>query len=123
MHLSTIILLAGAFTTSTLARVTDDYANLPSPEGTMIFCSEKNYSGNCEAPAYFTWDQCVTIPDSNAVGDKGSSWYVTGGNSNCKLFTAPNCTGEASAWNRFMNELKRDPPYRYFKCRQNAHGY
>lgn len=114
MHLSpSLVPFATTFTSSVLA---DDVPALGSPQTTITFCNEPHYAGD-RIQQYVNWGVCYPVPDSNAKGDKGSSWYTTNWNSQCKLWTDENCTGHASMWNMKMDPIRNNIPYRSFKCR------
>lgn len=65
-HYTTVFLLCSVLSISSVL----------AADGTITFCNEPNYQGNCTPPLVFDWNKCFHIPDSNAKGDKGSSYKV-----------------------------------------------
>lgn len=119
MHLPKFnLLLFAAFAISALAVSDDDYGSLDTPIGTIVFCSEKNYQGDCSDHIYIKYNICYTIPDSNAKGDAHSSFYTTSRTARCRLYTDDNCQGHHSGWDMKTSDIRYDDkPYRTFGCR------
>lgn len=46
-------------------------------DGSIVFCNEKNFTGECTIGYWFDWGQCFIIPDYKAKADKGSSFKVS----------------------------------------------
>lgn len=67
MHTLTKLLLLGASATVILAQQV-----IPQ----IKFCKEKDLGGECYTQPLEA-EKCVLIPDSNATGDKGSSYTVS----------------------------------------------
>lgn len=44
-------------------------------DGTILFCNDTGFK-DCTIPVQYDWNQCYHIPDSNANGDKVSSYKV-----------------------------------------------
>lgn len=120
MQLFPFFFLAGTFATAVLA---GDVDSLDSPHGTIVFCNEANYMGDCSANMNFDWRSCYVLPDSNAKGDKGSSYFTTDGQSRCILHTGPNCTGIQSKPHKRERYLQADVTFRTFRCQRGGLPY
>lgn len=46
-------------------------------DGAIVFCNEKDFTGDCTIAYEFDWNKCFWIPDYKAKADKGSSFKVS----------------------------------------------
>jgi len=70
MHMLTKLFFLGA--SATVIHAQTDDARL----GKIKFCKEKDLGGECYTEPLKA-GKCLPIPDSNATGDKGSSYTVS----------------------------------------------